>query len=149
MILPRILRVALQSVMIKQNPTQSGYIILMSVLVIGAVGTAVSTSLLLLGVGSALTSLDQQRTTQARALANACAEEALERLRLDTGYNGGETITFDTGTCSLGVIGGSGDTNRTIEATGNVDSVVRRVYVEVASVGPPTDLTSWQEVDDF
>lgn len=135
--------------MTKPPSNQSGYVILLSVLVVGAVGTAIATSLLLLGVGGARTSLDQQRLVQARALANACAEEALERLRRDANYAGSETLTFETGTCTIDAVGGSGDTNRTIYSTGTVDPIVRRVVVEVASVGPPTDLTSWQEVDDF
>ncbi len=128
---------------------QGGYVILLSVLVVGAVGTAVATSLLLLGIGAGRSSLDQQRSVQARALANSCAEEALERLRRDNTYAGGVTLSLGAGSCQIGTVGGSGDTNRTVEVTGTVDQVVRKVYLDISSIGPPTDLTSWQEVDAF
>lgn len=126
-----------------------GFVALVSVLVIGAVGVALATGLLWGGVGVLRTALTVEQSAQARAFANACVEYALKELRDSTSYAGGETLTFSEGSCDIETIGGSGNTNRTVQATGTAGSVVRRVEVEVAEVAPRMTLTSWQEVAAF
>ena len=66
----------------------AGYITVISVLVIGAVGTALAVSLLLLGLGASRTSFTIQVSQRAQALANACAEEALQAIRNSTSFWG-------------------------------------------------------------
>lgn len=126
-----------------------GFVAIVSVLVIGAIGVTLAISLLWGGAGNLKTAMVFTASRQARALADACAEYALSELRQSTSYTGSETLLLGNGTCEVGAIGGSGNTNRTVQTTGTVGAVVRRVEVEVAVVSPTMTLTSWQEVASF
>lgn len=129
--------------------TTNGYITLLSVLIVGAVGVVLSTSLLLIGLDFSRTSLAFQQSNQAKALANACTERALNNLRLSLTYAGGETLNFGQGFCQVVGVLGSGNANRTIEAIGNVENMIRKVKVVLAEVRPRILIVSWQEVADF
>lgn len=129
--------------------TSSGYILLLSVLVVGAVGTAIATSILMLSVGNSLNSLADQQSAEALSYANACAEDTLEQLRIDNTYVAGEVLTFDKGTCEVISVQGTGDTNRTVQAEGVVGDIVRKIEIIVDDIGPPTVISRWQDVDQF
>ena len=122
-----------------------GYITLISVLVIGALGTAIATSLILLGIGSSRTSFVVEQSAQAVTLADSCAEEALEQIRELSSYVGSDTLAFTNGTCEYEVIDGGGE-NRSIQTVGVVGTVVRRVSVEISAIEPDIVVTSWKEV---
>jgi len=80
---------------IKYHRQKGGYIALISVLIIGAVGTAVIISLLLLGIGNSRTSFAIEQSSQAKASANACAEEALEQIRNSTPFTGTGNLRWE------------------------------------------------------
>jgi hypothetical protein len=124
---------------------QSGYIALISILVIGAISTAVALVLLATGADAQRASLAVQRSIQARNLANSCAEEALQRIHDNTGYTGTGNLNLGTGSCSYTVTN-TGGTSRSVAATGTVNSVVRRVQVYVTINASSISITSWQEV---
>jgi Flp pilus assembly protein TadG len=126
---------------------KKGYITLMSVLVVGAIGVAVATSLLLLGTSISRTSFAQEQSNNARFLANTCADEALGTIRRNTSFSGYGTITIGTDSCSYNVVN-TGGNNRTVTASSTVSTNVRKVKVLVDSVSPVL-ITSWQEVPDF
>ncbi len=126
---------------------KSGYITLISVLVVGAVGVAVATSLILLGLGSSRTSFAVEQSGQAKALANACAEEALQQIRDSTPFTGSGSLTLGRGTCGYTVTSQGGQ-NRTITSSSTVNSVIRKVQVIISAITPAITVTSWQEVAD-
>jgi hypothetical protein len=64
---------------------------------------------------------------------------------VDTAYTGGETLTFDEGTCTIEVLG-TGDTDRTIQATGTVGDVVRYLEVYTETVTPTMVIDRWEDV---
>jgi hypothetical protein len=127
----------------------NGYVLLLSVLVVGAIGATVAVSLLVLGVISSKTTLAAQQSVQARALADTCAHEAIERLSRDDTYPAGDTITLSTGTCTVDALDGTGTTNRTVQTTGEVGTVTRRVEVTIGDLDFPMVVDSWEEVGDF
>lgn len=128
--------------------TQSGYIALISVLVVGAVGMSITVSLLLLGVQSTNTTLVTQQHTYAKALADACAEEALQEIRDSTSFTGSGNITLGQGTCSYTVTDQGGQ-NRTVTASGEVGAITRKVEVIIDSINPTIEIVSWEEAADF
>lgn len=128
---------------------QKGYVLLLSVLVIGAIVTATTTSILLLGLGSDRSSFAHEQSEKARELANSCAREAVEQLSRDNTYAAGVSIPFSDGSCTINAISGTGDTNRTVQASGLVGSVIRKVQVEISDLAAPVDIISWQDVADF
>ncbi len=127
---------------------QRGYIALITVLVTGAVGVAITVSLLLLGLGSGRTSFSLEQSTQTKALANACVEEALEQIRDSTPFTGTGSLTLGQGTCAYTVTSQGGQ-NRTITASGTVGTIVRKVKIIIDKITPNINVTSWQEVADF
>ena len=121
-----------------------GYVTLVSVLVVGAVGTAIALSLILLGNGSSRTSFALQQSAQAKGLANACAEEALEQIRGSTSFTGSGNLTLGQGTCSYTVTN-TGGTNRTVTASGTVGTIIRKVSISITAIDPLIVVSSWQE----
>lgn len=125
-----------------------GYITLISVLVVGAVGVTITISLILLGLSSSRTSFAVEQSGQAKALANACAEEALQEIRDSTPYTGSDNLTLGQGNCTYTVTSQGGQ-DRTITATGTVDTIVRKVEIVIDKINPTIEVVSWQEVADF
>ena len=126
-----------------------GYILLISIVVIGVICSAILSSLLLLGVSSGAVSLSVQQSTQALSGAQACAEYALRALRTSPSYIGNETLTLGDTTCDILTIGGIGNNNRNVCTEGQMGDAVRRLEIVVNQVLPQTKVYSWQEVSAF
>ena len=125
-----------------------GFATLTSVLIIGALGTTLAVSLLLMGLASSQTSFAFIQSHQSKALADACMEEALERIRESTPFTGTGTLTLGAGSCAYTVTSG-GSQNRTATSSGTVGSMLRKVKVTIDKITPLINVTSWQEVADF
>lgn len=82
--------------------------------------------------------------------ADSCAEVAINRLKENLAYTGGnDTLTLDKGTCTVVNITGGGNNNRMIYITGTYNSAVRKLIVTISSVNPSTIISSWTEVDEL
>ena len=127
------------------NRRKRGYITLISILIVAAVGTAIAVSLILTGLGASRTSLVVQQSVQARALAAACTESALQEIRKITQFSGTGTTTTSEGICTYRVIALAGQ-NRTIDATSTVGSILQKIRVSVTAINPKITVSSWQEV---
>lgn len=126
-----------------------GFVTLVAVLVIGVVGLTVAVALLLLGLGFSRTSYDLKQSGDARSFADACADEALNRLRLDINYGGGETISFEGGDCDILPIIDSGTETPTIQVEGRAGNMHRRIEIELLQVQPRIVTGSWREIAEF
>ena len=133
---------------VKKRYNNGGYSTLVSVLVVGAVGVAIAVSLILLGLGSLKTSFAHEQSNQAKALANACAEEALQQIRDSTLFTGSGNLTLGQGTCAYTVTSQGGQ-NRTITSSGTVGTIIRKVKIIINQITPTIQVVSWQEVVDF
>lgn len=124
---------------------QKGYVALMAVLIIGAAVTAIATTLLVFGVDSSRQFLAEQQSAQARKLADACGDEALQQIHDSTLFTGTNSLTLATGTCSYTVTNIGGQT-RSVDASATIGSVVRKIKV-YATIGVSSiSITSWQDV---
>lgn len=131
----------------KQLRNEHGYIALISLLLIGAASLATGLALLTTGIDSQKSSLMLQQSIQARQLASACAEEALQVMHDNTAATGTNSMSLDQGTCAY-TITSTGSSTRTIDASGTVNDVVRKAKVYVTIGGSSISITSWQEVSD-
>jgi Tfp pilus assembly protein PilV len=131
---------------------QSAFITLISVLIAGAVGLVIGVTLILLSLNNGTTSLVEEQSAQARALANLCAEDALGKIKADPDFasSSDEVIDFNLsfGDCESSV-SAVGSYPRTIKSTGTVKGTVRRLQVYLDQVLPAIHLASWQELGDF
>lgn len=146
------------------NYNNKGYIALMSVVIIGAAGAAIAVSVLLLGLASSRTSLVLTQSSQASALAEGCAEHALQAISdsstvalpdsshftpTDSShFNGGATLSFQSGTCSYEVTSRGGESG-VITATGTVGTILSKVRIVVSSIHPAITSDFWQEVESL
>jgi hypothetical protein len=133
--------------MVTQNKTSPGYVALLAVLVMGAVTLASGLALLMSGTDNQRTALVDQQSAQARGLAAACAEKALQTIHDTTTYTGSSTETIDTQTCSYTVTS-TGTNTRIVDSFSTIDNATRRVKVYVTISTTSISVTSWQEVGD-
>lgn len=137
-----------KSFVVNKTNIKSGYVVLISVLIVGAIGLSITASLILLGIDSSKTTLSLGQSNQARAFSNSCAEEALQNIHDDVAFVGGATVAFSNGSCSYNIVN-DGDENRTITTTGTVGLTVRRVKIIIDQISPSINVVSWKEVADF
>lgn len=130
--------------MVRHNQ-QSGYIALLAVLIVGAVATATSLVLLATSADSQRSAIVSQQAKQARALAVACSEEALQKMHEDTAYTGTAGLTLGQGNCSYTVTS-TGANTRTIVATGTVGNIARKIQISATLSSSNISITSWQDI---
>lgn len=126
----------------------AGYVTLLAVLLVSAAGITIAVSLISLGLGASLTGSAVERSEESRALADACAEEGLDRIHGLMLYAGTEVIPLGQGSCTFTVTLLSGQ-NREVTASGTVGAAVRKVKISLDQITPTIRITSWQEVADF
>lgn len=154
-----------------KNYNNSGYVALMSVVIIGAAAAAIAVSVLLLGLASSRTSLVLAQSSQARALAEGCVEHALQAISDSSNvapadsshfngdsshfvpgdsshFSGGGNYSFRLGTCSYEVSSRGGESG-VIAATGTVGTVIRKLRVVISSIHPAITVVSWQDVESL
>jgi len=137
----------LQPTTYKLQPSR-GYITLMSVLIVSAIGTTIALSLILLGLGVSRNSFALEQSNQAKALANSCAEEALQQIRDLTPFAGTGSLSSARGACEYEVVNDGGQ-NRTITASSTVGTVIRKVKITIDTINPNINIVLWQEVGSF
>ena len=123
---------------------QGGYVALILVLIISAISLAIALSILLSGTDAQRSLLVSQQSVQARSLATACAEEAMQQMHDNNAFSGTNSLALATGTCSYTVTVGSGN-NRSIDASATVSSATRRLKVQLTIQSSSMSVTSWQD----
>jgi hypothetical protein len=125
-----------------------GFIALMGVVLVSSISVLIVAGVLIQGAEQSKTTVAVERAFLARGYAQACAEEALERIKALPVFTGTSTLIFTKGDCSSVVINTGGST-RTIDSRGNAGTIVRRVKVLVSALSPQIIVSSWQEVGAF
>lgn len=123
----------------------SGFIALLTVLIIFAIALLVGLSLSFLSISEATMGLQKSQSSQAYFLTNLCAEQALMKLKEDINYPGSEIIEIEGGNCQILPIEG----NWVIKVFGNFRNQIKKIKIVVSQVNPEMIISSWQEVADF
>ncbi|MEY4723406.1 MAG: hypothetical protein RLZZ324_919 [Candidatus Parcubacteria bacterium] len=130
-----------------------GLIAILTVVLIGALILAIGISSSLIGRTEIVQSGDFDREQATREVVASCVDEALHRLKLNSGYVGG-TVPIGSNSCTVAV-SGSGST-RTITANATiviVNSYTKRVTVtaskrsNVANSASGWGIDTWTEGD--
>jgi hypothetical protein len=90
-----------------QTSIQRGYITLLTVLIITAVGMGLTISHLISAADTDTTIMVLQESAEALSYADACTELALLAIESTEGYQATETSTFAYGSCSYAVTAAS------------------------------------------
>lgn len=127
----------------KNNLKDSGYIALITVVILGAVVAVIAVSLVLLGLGHTRTSLSEIQSANALSAANSCAEEALKKIRMQHLYTGTGGLTLADSTCTYTVLA---TTTSSIVAVGISGSVTRTIDIDLSARTPNIIFTNWQDI---
>ncbi|MEO6729460.1 MAG: hypothetical protein ABIM99_06080 [Candidatus Dojkabacteria bacterium] len=130
---------------VKKN-NKKAYVTLISVIILGAISILVLTTTIAIDTESIFATDVMDQGKQAKAFADTCAERAIDSLKQNNTYTGTETVNFTSGSCTLGAVSGSGNSNRVFLSTGIFKNATRKVSVTVTTVNPTTVIGSWQEV---
>lgn len=131
---------------------QSGYIVLITVLILGAMAAVVVGFLLLTGQNASLAGSSIAANAKDKAAATACAELALGAIaannNLATPATATQTVDSTTGqACSYTIAGTS--PNFTVSTTGTVTqgkrSFVHRLTITTSQVSPTITTSNWQD----
>jgi len=131
------------------SSSRPGYIFLIGVLTLGAIGMATVSTLLLLGWAAEQNGNAVYQSHQAFENAQTCIERALRSLRADPAYAGDETFVLSRGTCQLLSIGGAWNDRRTICALGEYGNISRRSEVSLHRLMPTSTIDIWRETTSF
>jgi len=135
--------------MYQQTKNNTGYVALISVLITSALTLAIVIGASMRSIGGGQAGVLLHNTQQARALVDMCVDQALFYLQEDLEYQGNDDIIVSEGSCHIGVIQGSGNTDRIILVDSNVHGSVKKVSVHVSLVTPVIHISSWREVTEF
>lgn len=119
----------------------------MSVIIVGAVILSIVLFMISSGLDATENSQVLTSSTQAKFLADACGEEALQQIRDNTSFVGTNSVTIGSNTCSYSVVN-TGSVTRTIDASSTVLNETRKIRAYVSALSPKITLSSWSEVAD-
>ena len=126
-----------------------GYIALISVILMSALGLGIMLSVIASGVNASRTDFSLQQSGAARSLASSCAEEALEKILETSTTSSSGNLTIGSGTCSYLIAATSSGQTIIISSTGVLGTVTSKIKVVLATTTPGITLSSWEEVADF
>ncbi len=132
----------------RKNTYRRGYIALVSVILMSALGVSIMISVIAAGVNASKTDFSLQQSGAARSVASSCAEEALQRIVETATTSSSGNLSIGSGTCTY-LISSTGGENITIQSTGILGSVTSKIRVVLATTTPAISLSSWEEVSDF
>ena len=133
---------------LKLKAKNKGYITLISVLLVSAVGLAIAVSLLTLGTRYSKSIFILEGSQMAKGYAQACSEEALQQIRDSQEFSGIGSLDFDEGNCIFEVEKQTGQ-NRIIKSEGESRKAKRKIKIIIDAIDPVIHIASWQEVADF
>ena len=123
-----------------------GFVAITTVLILSAVVVAIATTVTLLSIGEAQSSLSLFKGEDNLSFLEGCVEDVMMKIRADSSYNGA-SITRPEGTCAITYNpGGTGPVNWDITVTTPPTTPYQR-QLRVIFVRNPTgiSLTSWKE----
>lgn len=125
--------------------SQTGFIALMSVIIISALMLAVSLALSMSGFLARSNITDSEHKERSAALADGCVDDALIRLAASSSYAGNEVITMGDDQCtivSVAIVG----TSATIRTTATIEKAM--TTIQVMATLNPLIILSWQELPE-
>lgn len=109
---------------------------LITVIVITIVATVLVVSSIVSNTESFLNQASLESSNIARNNSLSCMEIALDKLKTSLIYTGNETITLQSGECSIETITGVGNTNRIVTTSSTFKNFSKKFQVTVTEINP-------------
>ncbi|MBU1132012.1 hypothetical protein KKC32_02045 [Patescibacteria group bacterium] len=126
-----------------KSKNESGIAALLAIVVIAAAALIIAYSASILGLGELEMGYASLRSSETFSIADACAEESLRQLRINTGYTG-ETLSIGKGSCIISVA--SAGVNRTVNVTATSGEYNQKIKIDLSLSGNVITIVSWEEV---
>lgn len=134
------------------NNLNGGYAALLTVIVLSISGLVLTVAFLNVSLSIAKTSFSVEQSEKAKVLAYACAEKALNNIKLDALYGGSEEISLGSGNCNIFPVTAQADVY-TINLTGNLSDYIWKNEIIAQRVASGSEasllINSWKNVKDF
>lgn len=127
---------------------KSGFVILISVLIISSIVLSISLMIVLVNINSNKNSFNVKNSDQARLLTNTCSEHALQAIALDPNISGSFVLDFGDDSCTYAIYHGV-DEERTVDSFSEIKGSIRRERIVIDSLSPEINIFSWQEIPSF
>lgn len=121
-----------------------GFAAVLSVIILSAVVLAVLAISSNLTVNLSRMSGADFKGLNARSLASACAEVALQAIFDNTSFTGSNNLSIGSGACQY-TVSNTGGTTRQIIAEGSFQNATRRLTVNISGFTPSITISGWQE----
>jgi hypothetical protein len=122
---------------------QKGFGTLYIVIIVGGIVLSLSLWLSTSSFWSIHNGVNLKTSQQTKSLVEACAEVALETLRENQSFIGSDTVSIGDNSCAYDITSLGGD-SRSIDISGSIGSVTRKLLVTTESFNPII-VTDWQE----
>lgn len=119
---------------------KSGAVAIITVVIVSIAALIMAVGASRMGLGDLLGSYVMQKGNETYSVAEACVEESLRQLKIDSNYTtAGSSLDLGNGQCTMKV------TASTISATGTVGSYVRSFTVNFTITGTDITINNWNE----
>lgn len=126
-----------------------GYIAIISILIISAILLLVALAGVNSGIAQSKMTFQRNQLSENYYLAQACAEEALMRVKEDSAYSGNETVSLDGNNCQILAVDKGKSQARTVKVSSSLYNLAKKIRIEVARINPLMEIQSWRELADF
>jgi len=127
---------------------QSGYIALISVIIIVALLMVISVAVSFSGFFSRFGILENEYKEVSSGLAEACADTAILKLAGDWSYFGSESVIVGSNNCQIISVQDSGS-QKLIRAQANYKNSYTNLEIKVSKGASSINIDSWKELPNF
>jgi hypothetical protein len=125
--------------------SEKGIIALLTIIIIGFTTLTMALSSSFIGLGELNSGFTNVKGNKAMVLTEGCLEEALNKLRLNSGYSG-ESLVFKKGSCIISVSSNLND--RTILVEGQLENYHKKIEVDLTLNNNQININSWEEKNE-
>ncbi len=123
---------------------QQGAAAILTVVIVGAATLLMAYSASLLGLGELEMGYLAQKGEEAFYVADGCVQEAMHRLRKDSGYSG-SSLNLGNGSCIISVAGSGSERAITVTGTLGVHTKTISTDLRLKTATAPAAIILWQE----
>jgi uncharacterized protein YdiU (UPF0061 family) len=121
-----------------------GFAALFTIVIVSAAALTMALTASFIGFGELDSGYTNDKANEALSLTDGCMEEALTRLRTESGYLG-EVLALSSGNCTISVVTLSGVSTITVIAQ-TTEGYSRTLEAVVSKTGRTLSVISWNEI---
>lgn len=122
---------------------EKGFSTLFVTIILGSIALSMAVWISTSSFWSIQEGIDTKIVEQTKALANACAEVALDVIRLNPSYTGTDTLSIDDNSCQY-IIANIGGFDRRVEIIATIKNITKEIEIQTEGLNP-IRINTWKE----